>query len=81
MSILGYDISSTSFRLTTASGNSNVAVVPTQEVSALGHTVRGLHVVCHSIPESTRADGLLGLDFFKDQRLVIDLRQQTVYVD
>ena len=83
MSALGYDVprSTRSLRLMTASGELRVPIVSAQQVAALGHRVESMDVLCHTIPESTGADGLLGLDFFRGRRLVVDFRQANVFVD
>ena len=67
--------------LSTASEQVRLPIVTVQEVASLGLSRTDLDIIAHDIPTATRADGLLGLDFFRDQRLVIDLRQQTVLID
>jgi hypothetical protein len=42
--------------------------------SALGQHRFGLHVVGHTLPPTALADGLLGLDFLRDQTLTLDFR-------
>ena len=38
-------------------------------------------IVCHTLPPSAAVDGVLGLDFFRGTRLVLDFRKGLVTVD
>jgi hypothetical protein len=61
-------------RLTTASGIESAPRVIVEAIEALGETRRNFPLVCHTLPESTAVDGLLGLDFLRGMRLGIDFR-------
>lgn len=50
-------------------------------LKALGQTRADLPVLGHEVHLTQDVDGLLGLDFFRGQRLVIDFRAGTVEVD
>jgi predicted aspartyl protease len=65
----------------TASGTEQVPLVALPEISALGHSRSNLPVLRHTLPYGATVDGLLGLDFFEDKRIIIDLRKGTVEVD
>ena len=49
--------------IVTASGLEYLPVVIIPVVEALGCRVRNLKVICHDLPQQSRVDGLLGLDF------------------
>lgn len=72
----GYDpaISQNRLRLTTASGIAYIPIVDVTQMEALGITRKNIHVACHSFPVTSTVEGVLGLDFFKDVRLLIDFK-------
>ncbi len=80
---LGYDPLSAEkrVRVTTASGEETAPQVVVGKVEALGQERRQFPVLCHTLPAGVNMDGLLGLDFFRGQRLVIDFRSGTLVVD
>jgi predicted aspartyl protease len=59
-------------QVTTASGVEFVPRIILNKLEALGQERTGFPVLCHTLPPSTGVDGLLGLDFFRGQRLTID---------
>ncbi|MEX2215853.1 MAG: retropepsin-like aspartic protease [Phycisphaeraceae bacterium] len=63
----------------TAGGKREIEVVVIEELSVLGVTRKMMPVVQHRL--ELEADGILGLDFFHDSRLTIDMRKGTVEVD
>jgi hypothetical protein len=79
---LGYDpdASSTSFSVSgVGTGSSPPAPgVVVDRLRALGHDRRDFMVVCHPVSTSTRADGLLGLDFLRGHVLTIDFVQNEI---
>jgi predicted aspartyl protease len=81
--LLGYDPSAAPSRvqITTGSGVETVPRLAIEKVEALGSERRQFPVVCHTLPPSASVDGLLGLDFFRGQRLVIDFRSGILDVD
>ncbi len=83
LKLLGYDPRSvgTWVRITTASGVENVPQVTIEKVEALGHERVQFPVLCHTLPPSANLDGLLGLDFFRGQRLVLDFRSGSLAID
>ena len=40
-----------------------------------------MSVVCHNLPPSITVDGVLGLDFFRGRRLVIDLYEGIITLE
>jgi predicted aspartyl protease len=77
---IGYDPASSTEHTHVATG-SGVDVAPqivVERIEALQQTRRNLCVVCHTLPGSTRMDGLLGLDFLRDKSLLIDFRKGEI---
>ena len=80
---LGYDLSSiTEFsRVITVSGRETAPVVNIHTVQALGQERQDLPISCHNLPSGTPVVGLLGLDFFRGQRLTLDFREGLITLD
>jgi predicted aspartyl protease len=73
---LGYDPASIAERVQVTTGSS-VEFAPRivlQRIEALGHIRMSFRALCHTLPPSTRVDGLLGLDFLRGRSLVVDFR-------
>ena len=81
--ILGYDPATAPDRvqLVTASAVEYAPQFRISKLRALGQERRRFPILCHTLPSSARVDGLLGLDFFRDRRLVLDFREGTVSLD
>ena len=73
---LGYDPASLvdRARITTGSGELSVPMLSVAKIEALGRTALNMRVLCHTLPSRADIDGVLGLDFLRDTRLVIDFR-------
>ena len=72
---LGYDPARGHSRIQVTTGSS-VEYVPRlvlRGLYALGLARRRFPVLCHTLPATAGIDGLLGLDFLKGKRLLIDL--------
>ena len=78
--LLGYDPAAAGerARLTTASGVERVPRIVVEKLQALGRERSSFPVLCHTLPPSARVDGLLGLDFLRGRRLVLDFRSGVV---
>jgi hypothetical protein len=61
-------------QLATGSAVGIAPVFVLTRLSALGHHRVGFQVVGHTLPPAALVDGLLGLDFLRDQTLTIDFR-------
>jgi predicted aspartyl protease len=72
--VVGYDPSSGSERteITTGSGVEYVPRVSLQRLTALGVERVAFPVLSHTLPPRAGVDGLLGLDFFREQLLHLD---------
>ncbi len=77
---LGYDPAVVPERIpmTTGSGLEFVPRIAIEKIEALGQKRRDFHVLCHTLPPTATVDGVLGLDFFREQRLVLDFRTGLV---
>ena len=71
-------VSTDSVQVTTGSGVELVRRVELDGIQALGVSRKGFSVLGHSLPPSSGIDGLLGLDFFRDQSLTIDFRRGEI---
>lgn len=80
---IGFDPSLTTTRVqvTTGSGVEYVPRIQIDSIRALGQERTPFSVLSHTLPPSATIDGLLGLDFFRGQRLTIDFRQGNISVD
>jgi predicted aspartyl protease len=83
LSSVGYDPATSTDRVKVAMGGGSVLVprVTLNRLSALGQHRIGFAVVCHPLPSEAGVDGLLGLDFFRDQILTLDFRNGTISLD
>ena len=77
---LGYDPSRSTdaVQLATGSAVESVPAVIIDRIDALDQSRHNLRVVCHTLPLSTRIDGLLGLDFLRDYCLRIDFPRAEI---
>ena len=72
--LLGYDPASAKERIqiTTGSGVEFAPRIVIKKVEVLGRSLDNFPMLCHTLPPSATVDGLLGLDFFRGERLVLD---------
>jgi predicted aspartyl protease len=72
--LAGYDATSAGqqMQITTGSGVAQAHRMPVTSLTALGQTRANFPVVAHNLPPRASVDGVLGLDFFRDQVLTID---------
>ena len=80
---LGYDpaIVPERIQMTTGSGIEFVPRILVNKIQALGQEHKHFPVLCHTLPPSSTVDGVLGLDFFRGKRLLLDLSSGVVTVD
>ncbi|MYC05599.1 MAG: hypothetical protein F4X57_00185 [Chloroflexi bacterium] len=80
---LGYDLSARSnmVQVTTGSGVEFVPEITLSRIEALGHERSDFPALCHTLPSSATVDGVLGLDFLRDKRLVLDFRTGILTLD
>src|SRR4051794_15235359 len=73
---IGYDpaLSPDRVQVTTGSGVEFVPSITLEKIRSLGKDRLGFPVLGHTLPPSAGVDGLLGLDFLRDQSLTLDFR-------
>jgi hypothetical protein len=78
--ILGYDpaVSQERIRITTGSGVEFTSRIQVKKVEIVGRALENFSVLCHTLPSTALIDGVLGLDFFRGVRLVIDLKKGII---
>jgi len=78
--LLGYDPASSKERIqvTTGSGVEFAPRIVVKKVEVLGRSLENFPILCHTLPPSATVDGLLGLDFFRGVRLVVNLQEGIV---
>ena len=64
----------------TGSGIIICPIVRIPKFSCLGLTLRKFEVVCHDLPAKSPVEGLLGLNFLKNAKVLLDFRKHTVEV-
>jgi len=64
--------------ITTASGTILVPVVKIPSFACLGVEVKNMDVVCHNLPPESTVEGLLGLNFLKNAKAIIDFSNNTI---
>ena len=73
---VGYDPAAQSDRsqIVTGSGVEFVPRITVSKVAALGHEQTDFPILGHTLPPNAGIDGLLGLDFIRGRKLIIDFR-------
>jgi len=81
--LLGYDpaIVSERIQMTTGSGVEYVPSISVEKIESLGHKRMNFPILCHTLPPSATVDGILGLDFFRGYRLIIDLKTGLLIIE
>jgi Aspartyl protease len=80
LAYIGYDPAAAPHRVQITTGSGSAMAASTRcagtrvidRILALDTERVGFPVLCHTLPPSAPIDGLLGLDFFRDQVLTID---------
>ena len=65
----------------TGSGVEYVPRLPVSRLSALGQERRDFVVISHTLPPGAIVDGVLGLDFMRNQCLTVDFREGWITLD
>ena len=80
---LGYDFASITVfsRVITVSGRETAPVINIETFEALEQERRRFPILCHNLPPGSFVAGLLGIDFFRGQRLTIDFREGLITLD
>jgi len=77
---LGYEsaLRQTTVEFTTAAGVEHGHIMEVRRLEALHHAGENFPVIAHELPSEAVFDGLLGLDFLRHKKLVIDFRKGTI---
>ena len=67
-----------SVNVTGAIGTGSAVLLRVASVSVLGEEVRDLRVLCHALPPNLKIEGILGLNFLKHFKIVIDNETEIV---
>jgi len=80
--LVGYDPASIQQRtaITTGSGIEYCPKLNLLKVEALGKSVNGLEVLCHTLPPTSRVDGLLGLNFLRRFNMSLNFKQGYISI-
>jgi predicted aspartyl protease len=78
--LLGYDPSSVKDRIqiTTGSGVEFAPRIVIEKIDVMGRSIENFPMLCHTLPPSATVDGLLGLDFFRGERLILDFQKGII---
>ncbi len=81
--LLGYDPATVPERvqMTTGSGVEFVPRIVIEKIEAIRQERRNFPILCHTMAPSTTVDGVLGLDFFRGYRLVLDFRMGLTMIE
>jgi clan AA aspartic protease (TIGR02281 family) len=72
---LNYDVLSTKRRsIITASGTEIVPVINIDEMTVADGNARNVEAICHDMPHESSIQGLIGLSFLRNFRLLIDFK-------
>jgi predicted aspartyl protease len=80
--LVGYDPASIQQRTAISTGSS-IEYCPKLnllKVEALGKSVNGLEVLCHTLPPTSRVDGLLGLNFLRRFNMSLNFKQGYISI-
>ena len=61
--------------ISTANGQIKVPMITVESMLALGKKVENCEILVHDLPETSRVDGLIGLNFLKYCKLLIDFQK------
>lgn len=80
LTLIGYNPAAAphTVRVTTGSGIQSAPRVTVDRFQSLGQERLSFPVVAHTLPVAAAIDGLLGLDFFRNQELTIDFRSGLI---
>ena len=70
--------SSRRIEITTGSAIEYVPIIMVPKFRAFGIEVKKLQVICHNLPTQSPVEGLIGLDFLKKARLIIDFSENII---
>ena len=77
---VGYDLDKpeNEIYITTGSGLIFVPKIKIEKITALGKSKENFSVIAHDLPPTASVDGVLGLDFLRENILMIDFQQGQI---
>jgi hypothetical protein len=80
---IGYDpeMATETERFATGSMEESEPLITIERIEAFRQERMNFRVICHTLPPSADVDGVLGLDFFRGHRIVLDFRAGIVTID
>jgi len=67
-------------KVTMGNGTDYVPVITIPKFRAFGVEIRNMDVVCHNLPTQSPVEGLLGLNFLKKAKIIINFSENTIAV-
>jgi len=65
----------------TANGQIHVPILSVESMLVLGKHVKNCEVLIHDLPETSRVDGLIGLSFLKNYKIMIDFQKGVLELE
>lgn len=83
LTYVGYDVGrcADSVWVTTGSGLTSMPRLSVLRLEALGQERTQFPVLAHTLPPTAAVDGLLGLDYFREQCLTVDFRNGLITLE
>jgi len=83
LTTVGYDPSLAPDRVqvTTGSGVEYAPRISVNQINALGKSQNQFPILAHTLPPSAGIDGLLGLDFLRGHKLIIDFIEGNISIN
>ncbi len=79
---LNYDVNSGKRKpIITASKTENVPVINIDEMTVVNATARDVEAICHNMPPKSSVQGLIGLSFLRNFRLLIDFKEGYLEIE
>jgi len=80
---LGYDLSTRREKtlLTATSRKSSILEIVARRIEVLGEVREEFPMLCSTFPKGVDVDGILGLDFLRGRRLILDFRAGWITFD
>jgi aspartyl protease family protein len=74
---LGYEpaLSRKHVPINTANGQIHVPMITIESMMVLGKKIENCEILVHDLPETSRVDGLIGLNFLKHCKLILDFHK------
>jgi len=69
-----------SVEVSTASGMILAPIIKIPSFKCFGVEVKNLQVFCHTLPPQSPVEGLLGLNFLKDAKVIIDFSRNIIEI-